>query len=276
MEFFDKKEEVLEVILTQKGREMFASGSFKPAYYSFYDTDIVYESKLSEEQNGIVPRIKQTPTLKQNTNVYQNSNNSATVLQTQKLYCELGNKALSDQYKPAWQLNFKKSPSFQYIGNRNDPIDTKKYKINLSSSFDNNNANQEFIPQIDIQTIYNIAKLAGTQQYYLIKDNPIILDISEFNSFEGFEKQEFEIETFLVNGTSVINDLSFNKDIDENIFKYLKVVFDKLADFEEKINTDKYKEGIVFYRNKHTDDRKIDVVNMKKICDEIIIIHYDK
>lgn len=43
--------------------------------------------------------------------------------------------------------------------------------------------------------------------------------------------------------------------------------------FEEKINTDKYKEGIVFYRNKHSYDRKIDVVNMKKICDEIISLN---
>jgi hypothetical protein len=40
--------------------------------------------------------------------------------------------------------------------------------------------------------------------------------------------------------------------------------------FEEKINTDKYEDGIIFYRNKHADDRKIDIVNMKKICDEIL------
>ena len=43
--------------------------------------------------------------------------------------------------------------------------------------------------------------------------------------------------------------------------------------FEEKINTNKYEDDIVFYRNKHSDDRKIDIVNMKKICDEIISLN---
>jgi len=43
-----------------------------------------------------------------------------------------------------------------------------------------------------------------------------------------------------------------------------------IVTFEEKINSDKYIEDVIFYRNKHADDRKIDIVNMKKICDEII------
>ena len=34
--------------------------------------------------------------------------------------------------------------------------------------------------------------------------------------------------------------------------------------------SDKYENDIVFYRNKHADDRKIDVVNMKKICERIL------
>ena len=64
MEFFNKKEEVLELTLTQKGKELFSQGKFIPTYYSFHDTDIIYDNSNNEEQNSIVPRIKETPTLK--------------------------------------------------------------------------------------------------------------------------------------------------------------------------------------------------------------------
>ena len=144
MEFFNKKEEVLEVVLTQKGKELFSTGKFKPAYYSFFDSDITYDNGSGEEQNEIVPRIKATPTLKQNTSVYQNSGNIFNLpKQKQSLYPEIGNKTILDQYKPAWEIDFIKAPDFQYVGtNISSPTDTKKYEIKLSSSFDQNNVNQ--------------------------------------------------------------------------------------------------------------------------------------
>ena len=33
-----------------------------------------------------------------------------------------------------------------------------------------------------------------TQEYYYVQDNPAILNLQEFNSFENYEQQEFEIE----------------------------------------------------------------------------------
>ena len=58
MEFFDRKEEVLDVVLTKKGREMMSANNFKPAYYEFYDSDIVYDANNSEDQNDSSERIK--------------------------------------------------------------------------------------------------------------------------------------------------------------------------------------------------------------------------
>jgi len=50
-DIFDKKQEVLDVILTREGREFMAKSKFKPAYYEFYDADIVYEANNNETQN---------------------------------------------------------------------------------------------------------------------------------------------------------------------------------------------------------------------------------
>jgi hypothetical protein len=60
MEFFDPKEEVLDLQLTQFGRHLLSKGLFKPVYYSFFDDDVVYNSAaggFSEEQNQAHERI---------------------------------------------------------------------------------------------------------------------------------------------------------------------------------------------------------------------------
>ena len=40
MEFFDSKEEVIDLQLTQFGRHLLSKGKFKPVYYSFFDDDV--------------------------------------------------------------------------------------------------------------------------------------------------------------------------------------------------------------------------------------------
>jgi hypothetical protein len=78
MEFFNKKEEVLEVKLTPYGRYKLSKGLLKPVYYSFFDEGVIYNSiftggdnsaatqvTVSEGQNNIEPRIQDdTPSLK--------------------------------------------------------------------------------------------------------------------------------------------------------------------------------------------------------------------
>ena len=44
MEFFNKKEEVIDLKLTQFGRHLLSKGKFKPVYYSFFDDNIMYDS----------------------------------------------------------------------------------------------------------------------------------------------------------------------------------------------------------------------------------------
>ena len=56
MEFFNKKEEVIDLQLTQFGRHMLSKGKFKPVYYSFHDDNILYNiepQNLKEEQNHL-------------------------------------------------------------------------------------------------------------------------------------------------------------------------------------------------------------------------------
>lgn len=165
MEFFNKKEEVIEIVLTEKGKELLSKGQFNPFYYSFHDTDIIYDDASGEEQNEIVPRIKNTPTLKSIGSIKQYKSPTAELLfgenkQKFVLKNEIGSKTFGDQYAPAWNIKFLKTPPFQWYGtSRYNVLDNKKYQMTFSSSIDSDKSAQELIPQFNIQTLYQVCDI---------------------------------------------------------------------------------------------------------------------
>jgi len=60
MTYFNKKEEVLDIQLTQYGKHLLSIGKLNPTYYRFFDDDILYDvgyAGLEEPQNDSHPRI---------------------------------------------------------------------------------------------------------------------------------------------------------------------------------------------------------------------------
>ena len=58
--YFNPKEDVIEIQLTQYGKSLLSKGKFKPHSYAFFDNDILYNSRfahLSESQNDAHQRI---------------------------------------------------------------------------------------------------------------------------------------------------------------------------------------------------------------------------
>ena len=51
MEFFDRKEEVIEIKLTQFGKRKLADGFFKPKFYAFYDDDFSFGSLVKRGEH---------------------------------------------------------------------------------------------------------------------------------------------------------------------------------------------------------------------------------
>ena len=47
MGFFDKKEEVVEIQLTQYGKHLLSRGKMMPKYYAFFDDDVVYDFRYA-------------------------------------------------------------------------------------------------------------------------------------------------------------------------------------------------------------------------------------
>jgi len=67
MKFFDPKEEILDIQLTQYGRHLLSKGEWKPTYYAFFDENILYDANyggVAEAKNSAEPRIQEeTPLL---------------------------------------------------------------------------------------------------------------------------------------------------------------------------------------------------------------------
>lgn len=71
MEFFNKKQDVIDIELTSYGKQLLSRGLFKPVYYAFSDDGVLYDQKwmtgssITEEQSQVEPRIQEeTPRLK--------------------------------------------------------------------------------------------------------------------------------------------------------------------------------------------------------------------
>lgn len=67
--FFDDKEEVMTIELTEWGKYLYSVGKFKPKYYAFSDDEVLYDGSYagltSEEQKDVEDRImNNTPYLK--------------------------------------------------------------------------------------------------------------------------------------------------------------------------------------------------------------------
>tara|TARA_R100000008_G_scaffold18340_1_gene9214 strand:- start:96 stop:1565 length:1470 start_codon:yes stop_codon:yes gene_type:complete len=115
MEFFDKKEEVMDIVLTRKGRELYSTGKFTPAYYAFCDDEIIYETEVvsasaggvhRETQNRTAQRIKDVPRIKLQSG-YQTAmglKGHVTSSLFEPKFRILGRSSNIDEEAPAWHV----------------------------------------------------------------------------------------------------------------------------------------------------------------------------
>jgi len=222
MEFFNKKEEVIHLKLTQFGRFMLSKGKFKPVFYSFFDDDILYNSEkasIKEPQNESEKRIRDTPTMHHqisfsslekdfNNNYEKLATNDETVesIEFQKtpekhyaLSRPIGTNDVHSYYAPAWSMQF-----------LNGRITGSVDYISLTEK--TGGANTQLIPQLTSEVEIDMINISGAPQneeefeeglagssVIISSDEDdlyILLKVAENNGF--FQKKNFDIELFEV------------------------------------------------------------------------------
>lgn len=257
MEFFKQNEEVIDLILTPKGRELLSRGEFKPAGYSFHDIDVRYEDNSGEAQNNTVNRIKSTARLKAPSfysgSLFYRDGKTGKVVKKHNLADEIGDKILGNQYAPAWKLNFLSAPGFQKYYANGSLITSNFYNTYLTANtFPNiieNDGLEEIIPQINVNCYFELVDAKNFigpdgKKYiktFIIEEKDLLVDIEEINSFEENEINNYNLEVFLevVEKEEAGNlvQLLFNKEVPDkfSIEKYLNITFDNSADFQNQI-----------------------------------------
>jgi len=180
MQFFDDKQEVLDIVLTPYGESLMAKGLFSPEYYAFFDDDVLYDAEYAgvttEAQNDIEGRIQEsTPRVKQpsvytgvessinqiNTTIRNNIveagfNNNTVAQDTENnpIYNSIELQNTGDKFeflsKPLGRsaLTSKKNPAWS--------IAMLKGDISSSAGYLSTQTTTEQIPQINIDLNYKL------------------------------------------------------------------------------------------------------------------------
>lgn len=245
MEFFDKKEEVIDVQLTQYGKQLLSKGEFKPVSYAFFDDNVLYDSQYadvaSEPQNSIEPRIQEdTPALKTQYMFYgaetelkrlaaemRGSGGQMPSVQPRadKHYATsapLGTSALNTNLLPAYQARFFAAPLKGTVNYLTGALPTTRipqldsvveYKTEL---YDANSTPPSdglgYEAQLDSSVIstqpeYKMASNTFEDgTYFVTTGDQLLLEITEKNT--DFFKENFDIEVFIVEEVDVSGSIS--------------------------------------------------------------------
>jgi len=225
MTFFDKKEDVIKIELTPYGRHLLSRGKLKPAFYAFFDDDILYDVAAaggSEEHNQISARIiDETPRLRPQT-CLESPNTSI-------LESEPGSQQMNDRPNTRQKINFltdpmgssdnvkETAPGFRsvFISGEIDSVQptlTGSYsekqipQINATVEYKMQIRNKKSDPLVRGRRVSPRFPASATYSdgtYVDLVEEQIITFLREVDGFEA--KEGFEVEVFMYDDTSEEN-----------------------------------------------------------------------
>lgn len=207
MSFFDKKEDVLEIVLTPHGRSLLSKGKLMPAYYSFLDDDVIYDVASvgdTESNYQVKERILNTNlSLKPQTNLSdlmlkmtENEPDLTNDVMKKNIYT-IGTSNNLEEFAPAWNVQMLRneisssSPTLQ-IGNK--PINIPQIEVEIEYGISISNINKvkqgrgiKQSAELPVSQIYD----DGT--FLKIDEEQVLAQILEENGFGHADRIEIEV-----------------------------------------------------------------------------------
>ena len=239
MTIMNQKEDVIDLVLTLKGRRKLAEGKLKPAFYQFYDNEIVYDKKYLysgsvEPQNDIVGRIQNTQILRTQ-NAWQGPYNQLQTSQFQIAkepdFYELGESDPFSFKKPAWAVTVIEG----YATGTVSFIPIEKNIATLEAY------QGEKIPQFNTYCAYNIyvaKSMAGETEtiYYDRSSDDLLFGVAEHNELDEKENFEVEVYQYVYDGDTVVNLKKLYFDGEEYSEEYVEYFFNVAFDTAETLD----------------------------------------
>ena len=235
MSFFNRKEEVLDLELTQYGKKLLSNGKFKPDCYAFFDDDIVYDTRYmtssvaheahTEEQNESEERIKTTPRIHAQYNFRGIESNINSPTRVQNLddaehYMKLpiGRCTLGSKNAPAWDIRYFKNEilSASFIMSGTDMGSGQKFPDlpipQLSSSLVVKSFIEPTSKQTEKENVYFKQDFKEENTTIRLQDDFILIEVQEENV--PFENENVSIEVYEIvdtdwKGNEILEPLHF-------------------------------------------------------------------
>tara|TARA_R100000152_G_C6762967_1_gene187320 strand:- start:554 stop:1585 length:1032 start_codon:yes stop_codon:yes gene_type:complete len=254
MSFFDKKEEIIEIQLTSYGKFLLSKALWKPKYYCFFDTDVLYDSEyanFSESSGDSEERIQEnTPSMRALTsfddlemkarkhmpdpynfeyivydeNIFDEENNAASFM------LPIGNSDIANQKVPAWDVRFLKNGSLtaSYTSDQYEDTDISPV-INIPNLVCNMTASitckkASFCGNINPEN-GKYVHVYPDKTFFHVDDDFILLDITEHHAplsndaftvevYEKIVNKEYNEDGVLISSETILAPKLFKKKVD--------------------------------------------------------------
>ena len=219
MEFFDRKEEVIDIQLTQYGKHLLSKGRFKPKFYAFYDDDVIYDTAYAgfgEVQTESEGRMTTTPRIKPQSAYEGAETRIKRITKTE------ATKNLSNDEKASILQQVTPTPTRVY--GLSDSLGTSDYNSHKAPawsvmllegeidgsipSYTTGSIKITRIPQLSVISETNVSVAMDGESTpgpsfsdgssYNVSSDTVILDIEEVNSANrkmNFDVEVYEVET---------------------------------------------------------------------------------
>jgi len=217
MTFFNPKEDVLDIELTQYGKHLLSQGKLKPSYYLFFDDDILYDSNCVgnslEVQNSVEARIQEeTPKLRTQyvfsdiEEVLNSDLPPSTVENYFSLINSLGTSDPMSSYSPKWEIKMfgEDGPTItsatEYLESELQTLRIPQIDISLDFKTTISSESGESIINEDPNLS---STLKGNGTYIAVQPRTILMQVLE--KYSVFEKENFDIEVYIKDTIPIIS-----------------------------------------------------------------------
>jgi len=231
MSFFNKKEEVIDIQLTQFGKHLLSIGAFKPVFYRFFDDNILYNSdyaSFAEHQNDTqdrilieTPKVKPSPltmgvetSFKRETQMINNDARNITSIESLRqnkhvqdrlLLYPLANQEAGIQDAPVFYLgsheqDFEPGVEFLHLTGAGIQKKIPQITVNPKHTIFEDRSDPKPPRMINNESFFDLAAeeivFADNTKLTTVKSN-LVIDLEELNVFYGLDNFEVEIYEIL-------------------------------------------------------------------------------
>jgi len=200
MTFFNKKEDVISIELTPHGRKLLSKGKLKPAYYAFFDDDVLYDSQrggFTETNAQTKARIlSETPSMRPQTNykgVESKIENMRSHETENHLLTPIGTSKIEEKKTGGWDVSFLHNTASSMTNHFSSATSQTLQIPQIESTIEYKMKLPDDSTSIAPADLLRVQDLSTNSKRVTVEPQQVLINILEKNGFNFNESMSMEI-----------------------------------------------------------------------------------